>query len=248
MKIEKKKLLLLIFTILIFLIAIFMIDEEKELQTEGIIEGVEMLNDLKADSIKKAYQVIDDQEINEDSILTPNLNKDTVVEKEVKDTKVEVKNKIDDQFETKNKTSKTVEKQSIDNREVSSRPNNTSTETASKTLEIKEISVVNVTQKNYNPRQGQYVSYLGGNELLKGELYDYLKDLISEFKFKKAISSIQFDFYVSFNGKIESVVFETEIHASLQNDIREVLKKLSNWQEGQQKQTVLYQVVVALGE
>lgn len=248
MKIDKKKLLLLLFTILIFLIAIFMIDEEKELQEEDINNGVEMLNDLNSDSIKKADQVIGDQEINKDSILTSNLNKDTLVETDVKDTKEVVEDKIDNKVQTKNKTTKTVEKHSIDNREVSSRPNNTSTETASKTLEIKEISVVNVTQKNYNPRPGQYVSYLGGAELLKGELYDYLKDPISEFKFKKAIPSIQFDFYVSFSGQIESVVFETEIHASLQNDIREVLKKLSNWQEGQQKQTVLYQVVVALGE
>lgn len=116
-----------------------------------------------------------------------------------------------------------------------------------KTREIREITVMEKVgdgDKNKRYAASDLVSYYGGKEVLKGELYDMLKDEMKIEDIPQSARSVVFEFWVSHSGNVQDVNVMSRISKNLEDKIVEVVESLSDWSEGNRRIDVGYTVYV----
>lgn len=112
---------------------------------------------------------------------------------------------------------------------------------------IREITVlekVSDNDKNKRYAASDLVSYAGGKEVLKGELYDLLKDEMKIKDIPASARSVVFEFWVNSNGSIQDVHIMTRLSTELEDKINTAVNSLVDWSEGSRRIDVGYTVYV----
>jgi hypothetical protein len=191
---------------------------------------------------------------------TQSINQDEIIKTESSDVEKEDEaKKIEESTIKTESISKKVEKPAKDQIGVEKKKDNTANtkkEVVKKEPEIikvapkREIREITIMEKvgdgdkNKRYAMSDLVSYSGGKEVLKGELYDKLKDEMSTEDIPESARSVVFEFWVNHNGKIQDVQVMSRISKKLEDKIIEAVNELEDWMEGDKKIDVGYSVYV----